>query len=57
MGFPDLMQSFAKVVQAMHGLPVCVDMAILVVAALGIVLLFAFGVVYIVHVYPKQKSR
>lgn len=57
MGFPDLMQSFAKVVQAMHGLPTCVDMAILLVVALGIVLLFAFGETYIVHVYPKQKGR
>lgn len=53
----DLMRSFAKVVQAMHGLPVCVDMGVLLVAALGIVLLFAFGVIYIAHVYPKQKGR
>ncbi|MBB1063620.1 hypothetical protein H5R64_07615 [Limosilactobacillus sp. WF-MO7-1] len=51
------MRSFAKVVQAMHGLPVCVDMAILSVTALGIVLLFSFGVIYIIHVYPKQKGR
>lgn len=57
MGFPDLMQSFAKVVQAMHGLPICVDMTILIVVALGIILLFIFGVIYIVHVYPKQKGR
>lgn len=57
MGSSDLMRSFAKVVQAMHGLPVCVDMGVLLVAALGIVLLFAFGVIYIAHVYPKQKGR
>ncbi len=57
MHIPDLMQGFAKVIMAMHGLPIIVNMGILLVVLVMIVLLYRFGIAYLDHIYPKRKSH
>ena len=57
MIFPDLVRDFDEAIKNMHGLPVVVDMGILVVFMVAIVLAYCYGIARLNHKYPKEKGH
>ena len=57
MIFPDLVRDFDEAIKNMHGLPVVVDMGILVVFLVAIVLTYCYGIARLNHKYPKEKGH